>query len=439
MSFLRCFILVLCIGCIKDPGKLPTSNLNSNSGTTSGGSSGGSTVVLIDDPLASYAWHLKNTGQSSFSTSVGTAGEDINLESIVLQGARGRGVRVAVSDTGVQTTHPDLAANELPNEHRNYAFASPLSWRNVASPIPSGGEAHGTAVTGLIAALGWNGIGSRGIAPEAKYAGFSFVVTYPATVTSLTTRAIDQTDGDFDIFNYSYGYGGCQFFQPDALINEAIEDGVTNLRDGKGAIYVQSGGNSYLSSLDDCMGMVLGGFNFYGNTNVTSDLASPHKIVVGAVNALGLVSSYSTPGSGLWVSAPGGEFGTTSPAMVTTDITSCSFGMSIKNTILNDFNAGRSSLNSTCDYTSKMNGSSSAAPVTSGVVALMLEANPNLSWRDVKHILAMTSEQLDIVEPFNITNKLFHPEGFDLPLYDYDEKWVINAAGMRFSLSLIHI
>src|SRR5665647_1494281 len=98
MSFLRCFILVLCIGCIKDPGKLPTSNLNSNSGTTSGGSSGGSTVVLIDDPLASYAWHLKNTGQSSFSTSVGTAGEDINLESIVLQGARGRGVRVAVSD-----------------------------------------------------------------------------------------------------------------------------------------------------------------------------------------------------------------------------------------------------------------------------------------------------------------------------------------------------
>jgi subtilisin-like proprotein convertase family protein len=42
-----------------------------------------------------------------------------------------------------------------------------------------------------------------------------------------------------------------------------------------------------------------------------------------------------------------------------------------------------------------MNGTSSATPVTVGAIALMLEANPALTWRDVKHILASTSRKID--------------------------------------------
>jgi subtilisin-like proprotein convertase family protein len=51
--------------------------------------------------------------------------------------------------------------------------------------------------------------------------------------------------------------------------------------------------------------------------------------------------------------------------------------------------------NTSCNYTNGMNGTSSATPVTVGVIALMLEANPALTWRDVKHILASTARKID--------------------------------------------
>lgn len=76
-----------------------------------------------------------------------------------------------------------------------------------------------------------------------------------------------------------------------------------------------------------------------------------------------------------------------------------------------------------------MNGTSSSAPVVSGVIALMLEANPALSWRDVKHILAETADKVDTLG----TNTLTHPYGYDLGDHVYDYKWITNNAGKRFS------
>ena len=59
------------------------------------------------------------------------------------------------------------------------------------------------------------------------------------------------------------------------------------------------------------------------------------------------------------------------------------------------FSGSGHSENSNCNYSSKFNGTSSAALVTSVAVALILEVNPSLTWRDVKHILACTSDQVD--------------------------------------------
>lgn len=377
------------------------------------------------DPLAEFAWHLKNTGQNSFSTGSGLAGEDLKISEANNLGYTGQGVRIAVSDSGVEVTHPDLADNQLPGEHRSYVSNASNFWHG-ANPFPIEYEAHGTAVTGLISALANNGIGSRGIAPDAKYAGFLFLGDFHTSQTSYEAKVLDQLTGDFDIFNYSYGYAGCDFFPASSSIIDAYKAGVTTLRDGKGAIYVKAAGNEYRGSNSDCRSNDTSGF--FGNTNTSEEQNHPYLIMVAAANASGKISSYSTPGSGVWVTGAGGEFGSNSPAMITTDITSCNAGMSASNSA-NNFNRGGSP-NTDCNYTSIMNGTSSAAPTISGIVALMLEANPDLSWRDVKHILAQTSTKIQ-----SSFNAIPHPGGSSAALsgHTYDYVYVKNKAGYDFS------
>ena len=88
--------------------------------------------------------------------------------------------------------------------------------------------------------------------------------------------------------------------------------------------------------------------------------------------------------------------------------------------VFNDFN-GDNSENSRCNYHSTFNGTSSAAPTVSGVVALMLEANSDLTWRDVKHILATTADQVGSDTDYSYTYQ---------GLVQYE--WETNAAGYKF-------
>ena len=178
---------------------------------------------------------------------------------------------------------------------------------------------------------------------------------------------------------------------------------------------------------DDCLRSVA------GNSNSHTDLSTPFKIVVGATNASGVKATYSTPGSNLWVSAPGGEYGITEPAMITTDIRGCNAGSSFRDINQDDlFNYGFDPLNLQCDYTNIFNGTSSAAPIVTGVIALMLEANSDLTWRDIKYILAETSDPIG----FPIDNLQSHPHTGGNPFgvgYVYDYKWVANTGGYLFS------
>src|SRR4051794_2513013 len=88
--------------------------------SSSGSGSSGSTTST-DDPLASYAWHLNNTGQTTFSTGTATSGQDISVKSVHDSGIKGAGIKIAVSDTGVDVTHPDLSANQISGQHRDYS------------------------------------------------------------------------------------------------------------------------------------------------------------------------------------------------------------------------------------------------------------------------------------------------------------------------------
>lgn len=377
----------------------------------------------VIDPLASEAWHLENRGQMSFSSALALAGEDSKIKQAHELGFTGKHIRIAVSDDGLDRTHPDLKDNELVGEHRNYLLSPPY----IGSPVPAGTfDSHGTAVTGLIAAIKGNTLGSYGVAPDAQFAGFQYLNSNQENAMFL-----HQLQGNFDIFNYSYGAAGC-IITPNYSndYRNALIYGVTQQRNQLGSIYVKAAGNSFQGPLSECATGV-GNQKYWGNANLESEQTVPYLIIVGAINARGIKSSYSTPGSNLWVSGLGGEDGVNTPAMITTDLQGCSRGWSHSSYGSSLFEIGQNDNNKNCDYIHTMNGTSSAAPVVAGVVALLLEANPQLTWRDVKHILAKTADKVDYKPS---SNTLAHPQSIlNLPDHTYDYKWVINQAGNLFS------
>ena len=390
-------------------------------------------LQVYGDPLKEHAWHLRNDGQKNFSITGGTTGNDINIETSIINGDLGNGVSIAVSDTGLDIDHLDLFANVLTPRSKDYALAAPY----YGDPGVSPGGDHGTSVAGLIAATGWNGIGSRGVAPEAKVAGLNYLGD---NVTQSTAVQIDQASDDFDIYNYSYGSGFVPMkLATDSTYVDQLKYGVTSQRGSKGSLYIKSAGNSFQECDFSYAGTFIGYFCFSHNSNLGKGSEVPWILSVGATNALGIKSSYSSHGSNLWVSAPGGEYGTETPAMMTTDTAGCSDGYSRFGVAGVPFISGGDG-NTNCDYTHQFNGTSSAAPVVSGVAALMLSANPNLTWRDVKHILASTSSKIDALSSnILVDSSLDFDNGpyatitnATLEGHVYAQGWVTNSAGYSF-------
>jgi subtilisin-like proprotein convertase family protein len=381
-------------------------------------------VALNGDPLRKHAWHIENTGQKTFATFATDSGFDLNLSTVFEKNITGDGVRIAVSDSGVEINHDDLHENALDGEHRDYSLSSPY----IGDPVPT--SSHGTAVTGIINAVGWNNMGSIGVAPGAKFAGFQFLNSLQST-----SLLINQASGNFDIFNFSYG---------DAIFQDTISDSdyIDHLRNqtiSSNKVYVKAAGNEYLLGEGTTCAP--------HNANFPFENESPFVIVVGAVagastnpaNKTAIKSSYSNPGSNIWVSAPGGEYGKDDPAILTTDLPTCFKGYSKATSgLFNLFEYGHS-LNSQCHYTSTMNGTSSAAPMVSGVIALLREANPSLKMRDIKHILANTSKKINPNHEDNYFGKS-HPSNAiagcsstNLTGHVYEQGWVTNDAGYEFN------
>ncbi|UXR65401.1 S8 family serine peptidase [Bdellovibrio bacteriovorus] len=382
-----------------------------------------------DDPFLGYAWHINNTGQSVFATSgSGVVGFDLNMLKAWTSGLSGSGLKIVVSDDGIQDAHEDLKDNFLYGVSINYHLSTPTGANN--APPNSVDDNHGTAVAGLIAAVGGNGVGTKGIAYKSKLIAYNLL---SSNVAQLDERIGQQVTGGYDIYNMSWGSSQNNLPVPVAVWGTSLVAGVTNGRAGKGSIYVKSAGNDFIvkchnSTTTYCV----------GNANFDPDNNMPYTLMTGALNSMGEVASYSSPGANLWVSSFGGEFGDDYPAMITTDRSGCSAGYAqTLNSGKVEFERG-SDGNSKCNYTTTFNGTSAAAPVLAGAIALILEANPNLTWRDVKYILAKTAVQ---VSP-NMSNVTRHPfynypgdasKNVRLPTGAiWENAWVTNAAGFKF-------
>ena len=374
-------------------------------------------IDLRTDPLYQYQWHLNNTGQTNFATDGGTAGQDLNLDSVIVNGITGDGVTVAVIDGGLEIAHEDLAANIVTG---SYDFVN-----EDEDPTNSANDGdHGTSVAGIIAAEGWNNKGGRGVAPNASLIGYNYTRTYTSESNQIKAWGTNPpVSVDVDIYNMSYGESYTTTYDLPEFLSSAKEAALingTSLRDGKGAIYIQASGNDYgKNPTDDCGGNLSCTEIIMDNTS-----AVPYIIQVGALQATGGVSSYTTPGAALWISGFGGEYGHTYPAITTTDQSGCTNGYVGSNgpTQSNAFedHAGGHSENTSCNYTSTFNGTSSAAPTVAGVVALMLEANPDLTWRDVKHILATTADKEGVGnQSYVLSNRTQY-------------EWETNSAGYEF-------
>jgi kexin len=376
-------------------GSIPQAHTGLSNGTTyyyvvtalnAGGESAESTqvsatpsaVAITTDPLMSEQWHIKSTGTQSGASSTAVAGEDLNVlpvwTGVTIPGSEvlGTGIRIAVVDDGLEIGHEDLASNMAANE-LSYNYLTGSNDPTNASSDTTTMNGHGTAVAGIIAARGFNGIGVAGVAPRSNLVGYNFLQdSKESNKADAMTRGVAAVH----ISNNSWGPGGGSgdLSAASTLWHSAIDTGLTRGRGGKGTIYVFAAGN----------GAPEANSNYHGTAN-------SHGIVaVGAVNDQGKKAVYSEEGANLWVSAPGGEYCDTHT--ITTTDRSAGVGFNTSATAnVSDYLDQK--------YTRCMNGTSAATPGVSGAIALMLEANPNLGWRDVKIILAQTARINDATDP----------------------------------------
>lgn len=324
--------------------------------------------LIPNDPLFKDQWHLRNIGQQG-----GTVGSDIRA-TYAWDLATGAGVRIGIVDDGLDQSHPDLA----PAVDRSLGY----DWNDDdLDPSPvldetenQSGDDHGTAVAGLAAARGNNGVGLAGVAPAATLVGLRLISA--ETDDSEDAEALTRRNDVIAIKNCSWGPGGADpslgippFINPvGPLLAAAFADSVTTGRGGRGTLIFFSSANGQAN----------------GDQGPLNGIASDrHVFAIGATTDKSTVATFSEGGPHLVAVAPGDA----SIGVVTTD------------------RSGDAGYNSTeygypgdyvteIDYTKSFGGTSAAAPIASGVAALLLEARPDLGWRDVKEILLRSSIQL---------------------------------------------
>jgi subtilisin family serine protease/subtilisin-like proprotein convertase family protein len=389
------------------------------------------------DPLYSQQWHLNNTGQNAFSQSSGTAGNDLNTQLTQAFGIAGVGIKVAVIDTGVQIDHPDLAANVTAGS-QNFITDSAFP-----ADYPEDPNGHGTAVAGLIGAVGHNGEGVRGVASNTSLLGFNWLSeqTFEGWLISHGKGPATQ---DVRVFNQSYGFSPidpikADFDDPQFNFEIGVMSDVSeNAAWGRGALFVKSAGNGYRYFRSNGFFVLPGDFFAGGNnlglpmhnSNQSYDNSNYYNLVTSAITADGTRTSYSSVGSNVWVAAPAGEYGTDAPAMVTTDLMGCDAGMNTSAGLGSNDLHGGTELDPDCNYTSTMNGTSSSAPNTSGAIAAIMSTNHALSARDVRALLAETASKTDAENP-GVSLDFVSSEG-ELVSYQAVDSWTTNAAGVDF-------
>ncbi|MEP9368816.1 S8 family serine peptidase [Xanthobacter sp. VNH20] len=341
-------------------------------------------TYIPNDPLFAQQWHLLNNGQDIMGRpqDPNAYRNDINVTG-VWPDYTGEGVVVAVMDNGFQASHPDLAPNYL--AEKSYYLT-----KNTPGQIDGD---HGTATMGLIIGAD-NTIGGVGVAFGAQGIGY----TTDGAVARSGLAEIDNFTTDFikavprmladgvDVMSNSWGMPlrpkPFQDAAKQGLYDAALTSLVSQGRDGLGTVVLFAAGNDTTISNQ-----------LKHNTNFAPTTSLPGAIVIGAATASGQATDYSIPGASVLVAAPGSGSKTqpsnpdayTAPSIVTTDLLGTA---GLNKTPDGDYTNLFDPATSSAGFT----GTSAATPIAAGVVALMLQANPDLGYRDVQEILAYSAK-----------------------------------------------
>jgi len=330
--------------------------------------------TVSNDPLYTSQWHLNNITNTS---------EDVNVTDSWALGITGKCVVVSVVDDGLEISHEDLT-NNVSKTIPSYNY-----YTKTSNPTHSfSTNSHGTSVAGIIASTAYNNLGGRGISYDSTLVGRNIL---EGSSDSDIADALTLSKSDISISNNSWGAsdytGNYNANLASSLWKTAIIDGITNGRNAKGILYFWAAGNG---------GTINSGANEVDNSNYDGQANHYGVLSICGVGADGKRASYSEKGANLWVC--GHTQGTNSgftTAITTTDATG---------------NKGSNTTSSSTDltnrnYTNKFNGTSAATPVVAGVTALLLSKYPNLSWRDVREILAKSARKNDASDSDWTTNQ----------------------------------
>lgn len=311
-------------------------------------------IILQNEPYYGQQWYLDYNSTMYTQNNINDNAH-INVGSL-LRDYNGKGVKIAVIDDGLDVTHEDLDGAIV----NTYDIATKST--NVAHTNVS--DFHGTAVTGIIGAR-VNAKGVHGVASGAEI----IFIKYKEIMSDSETIELFNKAQEFgaDIINCSWGT-----YDVSDAVKDKIVDLANNGRDGKGTIIVFATGND-----DQDMG--------------NDESAIPEVIAVGTTDKDNLRAWYSNFGQNLDVVAPGGyDLGiTTLDPMESNGIASID-----DNYLL--FNDSNSFI-----------GTSASAPIVSGVIALILEKNPNLTRIEIENILENTSDKIGNVPYENSRNDYY--------------------------------
>ncbi|NXV43083.1 PCSK5 convertase, partial [Uria aalge] len=301
---------------------------------------GGTQSTYFNDPKWPSMWYMHCSDNTHHCQS------DMNIVGAWKRGYTGKNVVVTILDDGIERNHPDLMQN----------YDSQASFDvngNDFDPMPrydaSNENKHGTRCAGEVAATANNSHCTVGIAFNAKIGGVRML---DGDVTDMVeAKSLSLNPQHIHIYSASWGPDddGKTVDGPASLARQAFENGIRMGRRGLGSVFVWASGNGGRSR-DHC--------SCDGYTNSIYTIS---------------ISSTAESGKKPWYLEE----------CASTLATTYSSGESYDRKIIT------TDLRQRC--TDSHTGTSASAPMAAGIIALALEANPFLTWRDIQHIIVRTS------------------------------------------------